>query len=67
MGKVLLTFITIPFLVMTAPAKSQPAAPECDFSSYKPLFMSHALPNAVVNIRQLEWLRGCARAGDARR
>ena len=48
MRKVLLIFSTILVLSVSSPCKAQSAAPECDFSSYKPLIMSHALLNAVV-------------------
>lgn len=48
MGNVRLRFITILILGVPALGQSQSDAPECDFSSYKPLIMSHALLNAVV-------------------
>jgi hypothetical protein len=46
MRKALLTLTTL--LVLGTPTLSQSDAPECDFSSYKPLFISHVLLNSVV-------------------
>ena len=46
MRKVVQTLILI--LSMTVLCFAQDSSPTCDFSSYKPLIISHALLNAVV-------------------
>ena len=48
MREVLFTFIAILVLAVPALCRSQSDAPECDFSGYKPLFISHVLLNSVV-------------------
>jgi len=48
MRKALLTLLPVLALGAATPSRAQSDAPDCNFSSHKPLVVSHALLNAVV-------------------